>query len=430
MKVGWIVGVSVFMGLFVIAGSVCTILMLQGGEGEGIRGWKTMNVAEAPTAKVWVGPLRAGVSRPIEALRWVLQEVGSSLKAKPIVRSAMAQKDGKEAQALFEYAADGETCVGLAMVDLSQSRATCLVGRKESFQQDYPHMAKLVTQGEGGPRPRRDEWVLDNRRLSDGTTLKLPQGWAVTGEQKGMVSAQGPDGAVDLGCWAPVAPRSYQTMYGGFTQGLLVADYTSASRVLQELFPQIAQMLQQMGQPYAQFVKINEELPIQGPMGLTSAIDYEWDRYDATPPTRWRTFAHVMISPTGGDGQFMYYTSSVHAPARVFPQNLKGLLKIWASYKVSDATMKARLDDAARNMREIGRMITEGYEERTRIHDGAMRAWDYAFRGLDPVRDNRYGEIHDAPIYENGVELDKTVEALNRQEGYQRYEILDPKTLE
>src|SRR5687768_4500326 len=79
---------------------------------------------------------------------------------------------------------------------------------------------------------------LNSVALPDGSgQMRLPAGWRITGANKGMVSAQGPEGTVDLGIWFQVhTPQSAATMYA---RPALVAPYSEPAQAMRVVSEQV-----------------------------------------------------------------------------------------------------------------------------------------------------------------------------------------------
>jgi hypothetical protein len=243
-----------------------------------------------------------------------------------------------------------------------------------------------------------------------------------------MISAEGPDGAIDYGCAAQVFGTAYRRTYGHLTRGVLFADYTTPSRIHQDLFPQIAALARESGAPPAKFVRINEKAAVQGGPGDAEVIDYEWDRFPEGAPVRWRSVALVITSDLGG-GTLSYYISGVHAPAAVFGRDVRQLLRVWDSCRISARTQARRLSEAARSLEAAGRLLADASETQSRSFDRCLRSWGAAFREETIARDNETGIVSPGRAA-GGVDFARVLDAANQGAGWKRFEILDPKEVE
>jgi hypothetical protein len=353
-----------------------------------------------------------------ELLRRSLTSLGGGYFAgRPVVFRSMSDSKDTEVQALFVATLKGKLVQGIAISLRQGDRGSIciLYCAKDRFAQSIGPLFELA---------RKSGWcgnaqaVLRRVRLTDGSgTIALPEGWRITGAVNGMVSAEGPHGAVDLGIWATVATPELAAM--SLFRPPLVAAYRDPESAVRDVMPQVL--------PGMRYLRTLDKADSQWPNGQAQFLHYEWDRGEGAE--RWQTVCLQIMAPNV-DGTWLYYNSAVHSPAAKMAENLPTLLKIWSGWKVDDRVFQERLNRAVRSMRETSDIIVRGHEERTRTIDGALRAWSYAFRGDAPTRDNQTGRVTDERRYENGADLEKTVEWLNRQEGWERYQILDPKELE
>ena len=201
--------------------------------------------------------------------------------------------------------------------------------------------------------------------LPDGSgTIGLPPGWNVTAVNA-MVSASGPEGTVDLGINVPA--------------------YTPQAAAMTPLRPPV---VAPFGDPAVdvqivdggfwrippQSIRIVERSPVPwwntGP-GETIHL--------LAPSVRHECLQIVLTGDTGF-GTFMYYASGVCAAPEQFAKNLPLLLRIWASWKVSDAVYLARLRDAACSLESVRRIIEGVHRRQERAFDRANRAWDDLLR--------------------------------------------------
>lgn len=334
---------------------------------------------------------KAGLKKAVQAL------------GRPKVLNSMIDAQDTEAHALLE---------GGRLVVVTGSRIIVMKGA--SFQ-------KLMDVAKSSVP--KDEIRWRNAMLPDGSgQMRLPEGWRITGAHQGMVSAEGPHGVADLGIWTQV--YTPQAAAACWVRPPLVAQYKDPETAVREITPQISALLVQQGQPGVKFVRVIERAPVQWGFGKSEFLHLELERNGQ----KWQSVSLVIMN-LNVDGTWLYYTSGVGAPADAFAKNLPVLAQIWSSWKVADQVYRRRLDKALESMAQTNRIIVDSYENYSRTMDRAMRHWSYAFRGDAPVRDEKFGTDHDLRRYENGVDLEKAIERANREEGYERYRILDPKEL-
>jgi hypothetical protein len=209
--------------------------------------------------------------------------------------------------------------------------------------------------------------VLRPTLLPDGSgTLGLPAGWRIASAVNGMVSAEGPEGTVDLGINAPVyTPQAAAAMP---FRPPAVAPYGDAAASAQA-------MLGGFWKVAPQSIRIVDHSPIawwaNGPAAtvhlVAASVHHEC--------------LFTVLTGSVGFGEFMYYHSGVCTTPEKFDANLPLLLRIWASWKVSDAVYQARLRDAACSLESINRIIRHTMRRRERAMEEANEAWDRIIRG-------------------------------------------------
>ena len=202
-------------------------------------------------------------------------------------------------------------------------------------------------------------------RLSDGSgTIGLPPGWNVTAINS-MVSASGPEGTVDLGINVPA--------------------YTPQAAAMTPLRPPV---VAPFGDPGAdaqiiggyfrhippQSIRIMERSPV------TWWTTGPGETLHFVAPSMGQECLAIVLTGDTGFGTFMYYSSGVCAKPQQFAANLPVLLRIWASWKVSDSVYQARLRDAACSLESVRRIIEHVNRRQQRAFDRANDAWDDLMR--------------------------------------------------
>jgi hypothetical protein len=289
-----------------------------------------------------------------------------------------------------------------------------LVDAKESFEQSFPTLSQLL--GQNVPEGNRKQIQWNLTQIPDGSgTLKLPTGWTITGAVKSMVSIAGPSGQlVDLGLWYPVyTPEAASQM---FARPQFVAAFSDPSTASRELFPQMASALKVR----ATLDRIIEHAPVEYPNGRAGFLHFEF----TVNGEKRRSLAVIIMSPAG-DGTWTYYTSGCSSSAATFGENLPIMWEIWSSWKVSDHVYRQRMNQALQSMREAHQIYQQGNANTQRVFSDANAKWSEAIRGTQHVRDDKYEKIHEVPTYG----LDKVVENLNRDEGYERWKIIPVESL-
>lgn len=348
---------------------------------------------------------------PAELLGAVLRSGESPFQGDPRLVGAATTPDGKQLQALL---------LGSA----SQGAISAVLWAFEESGRGRLYLSWRGAKSGWPVIPRGEEGELIPMSLPDGSgILKLPQGWRITGGQKGMVSAEGPGGGVDLGIWSPVwtPEASLQAAAATGVSAPLTAPYGDVGRALEAILPQLSALSQSLGQPATELDRILERVPAEWPNGIAEFVHYRWFRVTGGQREPILSLGLIVMMPNV-DGTWTWYSSTVSSPEATFGRNLPLLLRIWTEWKVDDAVFKERLDRALASMNEAGRLMRESDDYRRTVMDKANRAWDEVIRGVQPTLDTRTGEVH--PM--DPAAVDRAVEYLNRQEGFPRWKILAP----
>ncbi len=203
--------------------------------------------------------------------------------------------------------------------------------------------------------------------LPDGSgSLKLPRGWRITGAINGMVSAEGPEGSVDLGINAPVSTPEFAASIPLGPPTVAVYGNPAAD----------AQMMLGMAWKIAP-----QSIRIVGQASVAWWTTGPGETIHLVAASAGHECLLTVLTGATGPGQFMYYQSGVCAAPDKFAANLPVLLRIWASWKVSDAVCQARLRDAACSLKEINQIIRRVARRRQDAFDDANAAWDEIIRG-------------------------------------------------
>jgi hypothetical protein len=314
----------------------------------------------------------------------------------PQVRTLVRDDFDQRVQAFFTAALGGKPVSGVIGLELSGGSGfvSVLFDRPEAFASSYSRMRSgfVRSMPQGPPAPQ-----LYPQVLGDGSRISLPQGWRVTFAGKGSVDISGPAGEeMSLGAAAPVY---YRQPWGAPPGYVLVGPCCDPVRAMAALVPQISAGMQRMGRPPFRLVRVLEVQPTQ-PVSYGGQAAFVLSELDvAGHPAR--GFAWVSAAPAGME-QWVYYTSGVAAPADRFNLELPTMLAIWKSYSINPAVFQERLDNAARNMKQIGQMISDVNAERQHASEAAAEGWDQYIRGVQTVErtdtgrrwqaDNQYAE--------------------------------------
>jgi hypothetical protein len=317
----------------------------------------------------------------------------------------VATADQRNVQTGFTAVMNGEAMRGYAVAAETKSgvNVTLLFDKAAAFAGSFNALSEAWRETLPAAPP---ETPLQRQRLADGSgAISVPAGWQLNA-QNAMVSGWGPEGYVDLGINTQVYdPRALGGMFG--FRPPVVSPYGNAA----ENFREITEKLTNAA-PGS--VRVLEATRVPWwPQGPAATVHF-------TAPlqgVQLEGVALVLTQPVGM-GTFMYYVSSVSAPAGRFNENLPVLLRIWKSWKTDDRVFQARLDDAMKSMRRVGEIVREVADNQRAAMERSSSAWDHYIRGDWPVEERATGRRADV---ENA---DKLVERLNEREGYNRYRVV------
>jgi hypothetical protein len=280
------------------------------------------------------------------------------------------------------------------------------------FASDFEPLCRTYLGGEsvqGGPPPAQQvQWRQVSYRQG---TIRLPSGWRVTGTNaQGAVDATCPDGSgVSLGIYFPV----FSALQGPYP---LKAPYMGPVQAVKVLTPRILAQ----SHVVVNDLRILEAAPAGWytpvPRGQAAMIVWQSDVTAGGKRLRFKGLSLVLTAPIDYS-QWMYYYSTVHAPAESFDRMLPVLMEIWYSWKIDDAVFRRRLRSAAQSLRTVQKIYQDaaGYRERTASN--ASAAWSNVIRGSWPVGDSVDGKRESV----SNARIKNVIEKLNTNAGYQRY---------
>jgi hypothetical protein len=337
--------------------------------------------------------------------------------ARPQVLGAISDNEGREVQFLFAAVRGGKLVngFGVAHADGGSGTVGLAFDSPKALPANRDRLSRLMK--EHLPGPARVSW--QNRQLPDGSgALKVPEGWEITAINS-MVSAKGPQGAVDLGIWAQVyTPEGAQNPFG--LKAPLVAAYGEPFQALRDVS---RQFLAASGQQLRSLRRI-EETPAPWAQGRGAYIRWEAEIATGGNIEKYQGVTLVLMSPVGG-GQWLYYASTVASKSEDFGKNLPVLMEVWKSWKVSDHVYRQRLDKAMQSMKETYRLYQSANDYRQKVMSRALDDFSEYVRGTSIVYDFRRDEYSVNSTYG----LDRLIERLNEREGHVRYRIVPLKDL-
>jgi len=261
--------------------------------------------------------------------------------------------------------------------------------------------------------------------LPDGSgALRLPTGFRITSAYQGAVDVAGPAGErIALGHAYPVVtPEGTITALGTRLEYPLVAPFTDPPTALRHIAPQLDRFTRSTnpGAPPVALGRILEGQEIPWQNGRAAFLHYE-AQVGGVRPAVYHVLGLIAVMPID-QTQWLFYTSSVAAPADVFRSRLDELVQIWQSWKVADHVFRQRMQSALQSMREAHRMIQEAHANREKVFAKANAKWSEVFRGQGRLRDTSTDRDVQISIHD----LQDTRDALNRQAGYDKWVIVPP----
>jgi len=376
------------------------------------------------------GTGRILLRRPVQAasaqtlLQQTLEDLSRYFDGRPLVTGAFVDDRDPAVQAGFHTTYESQPISGLIVVNTAAAGGgyvAVLYDRSERLPGSLQHLAGMA--GQMLPAPptvqQPQDLVWHQVTLADGGSMRLPQGWQVTASNKGMVDIAGPEGAgVAFGIWLPInVPGSVPPELAG---KLMVAPYMEPAAAVVELAPKITRLSGNSGSAPPSPPRIIEQMPIPAPelpQAQGAFVHFESANPGGGEAQPYHTLALVITAPTSSTS-WMYYFSQVQAPKPIFSRMLPTMLEIWKSWRVSDQVLRERLDSAARNMREIGKIIQSTSQRREQVMENAHADWVEYIRGTRYEKDTLTGELRTQSLHD----ISQIVQEKNEAAGYERFQ--------
>ena len=147
--------------------------------------------------------------------------------------------------------------------------------------------------------------------------------------------------------------------------------------------------------------------------GEQSAMILWEERWQGRPNL---AYGYAYTAPTGVN--WLFYLSSVRAPAEIFGEAFPTMLAIWASREVDPGLHWQRIQSAMASLAQGSDILQRSLLDTSRRREAAMCDWSEVYRGIAVVRDVRTGDEVAADL----SFVQETVDALNQSAGYAAYE--------
>ncbi|HOM18007.1 MAG TPA: hypothetical protein PLQ00_11805, partial [Thermoguttaceae bacterium] len=295
---------------------------------------------ETGRGKVWrqqYAEVRSARQAASQALRQISAHLGGRIK--PFGSSAVADAEDRQFLMMFEGQERGQPIRGLLRVSVAEdgtyaSAAWAPPGQDLVALLTQTARAEKTPSGGRTPPPAPVRW--QNVPLPDGTgSIRLPEGWRITSvntPQQGCISAEGPQGGIELGYATQVlTPEAAAMSLMPLPDTFPVAAYSNPERATADVFQIVARINQAKGLPAMRWGRVIHSEPAPATLGGQAAIvHFTWEKEQAGQWLPVESLAYVNMAPVSPQS-WMYYNSFVSAPAAKFRQNLKTLLEIWGS---------------------------------------------------------------------------------------------------
>lgn len=368
-----------------------------------------------------------------------LQLLAAGLDRPPRALGGMQSKDDDAAMLSFAGHHQGRLVQGYVVVQVTARGYTVAVAMDEPARLARSGPLLLAAAdasgggGAAGPSPYRNlAWTS----VPFGTgQVSLPQGWRVVGQFQGAVDIAGPNGeALSLGTASQVmTPQAAQQFAAvGMPVQMYVAPATqdplAAFRTVQ---PQIEQFILRSGGAVVRLSRVRESERVEFGSMSAGLIASEGTGMGGQP---YRKLALVAAGGVMANGNWLYYTSEIYAPAELYPHALPVMLKIWNSWTVDKKVLMERVIGAAKAMRETNDIINGGQQQ---SQDRLSEAWGHHLRGTVVVADTQTGRQSTEWLYQPGpaaggigVEhnrhMNNVVRDANQAAGFARWQVINP----
>ena len=362
---------------------------------------------------------RPGTGSATALLAQALKEVIGFFQWGPEAVGGFRDDGDRRAEVLFRANLQGSLVGGIAYAIVAEGNGYTgfVFDSPQTIRRTLPRLMQLSGSARGSPSPPSLNWR--DTPFPDGSGwMRIPDGWVITFAQKGMASAEGPQGVIERGIWTTVYTRAAAAQLpriGGMPMPGPVFDPIDPVTAMQEHITYLNIANQQQGMPTRRILRLVEAAPAPLVPGYSQAayIDYEYEMSGR----RYRCIQYVMLGNVSVAGTWIFYTTYVASPCETFSQNLPILLEIWGSSRTAQHVLQERIENAMQSLREAG----EIYRQATTGHDRAQQRmhdkWIEVIRGTRILEDSLTGDRHSV----NLAWSSDIVRTLNDFEGYNRY---------
>jgi len=336
------------------------------------------------TGRLLVGSFSGNMRSATVTAQGMLGSLRGYFDDVPAIATAARNDRDTQVQALFSAKMQGIPVVGIIGIEIKGGNGDVVLiyDRAGSLRDSYLRLR-------GKPVP-----PLQSTGLADGSTIGIPQGWRVVASVKGAVDVGGPNGEmISLGIALPVYSQAPPVLNipGMPANSLLTGPCCDPVRAMMAITPQISAVAEKNGGESIQLVRVLDSKPTESPVNGGQAAFIFADLNIGGRPSQ--QFSWVMAAPTGY-GQWVYYSSSVTAPAAVFTSQVPTLLAIWNSYSTNPGVFAERMDNAIKSMNQATASVLSAARESSRVREAASERWDQVIRGVDTIQNTRTGRTY------------------------------------
>ncbi len=395
---------------------------------------------QAGSGQVWM-QRAAGRGGARQQAQQALQGLGALLDRPPRLLGGMVNREDNGALLSFAGHARGALVQGYLVVQ--GGTVAAVLDEPARLARSGPQLLAAVDAAAGGGRAAGPSPYakLQWQRVPFGSgALELPVGWQVVGAHQGAVDVVGTQGEViSLGAAAqvmtPQAAQQFSAM--GMPVQMFVAPASpDPMAAFQNVQPQIERFNLSRGGPVVRLTRVREAERVSFGAGMAAALIAS----DGIGSMGQRPYKKLSLVAAGGvmaNGNWLYYTSEVYAPAELYPHALPVMLKVWNSWTVDKSVLMERVVSAAKSMRETQDILNSVHAGQQASQDRLSTAWGHHLRGTVVVANTDTGRASTEWLYQPGPaaggigtehnrHMTNVLRDANQAAGYERWQMLNP----
>jgi len=345
----------------------------------------TVAARSGPSGQALTASFQGGRSARA-AFSGIFKTVNSYFDNGPSLQAAISDRQDQEVQGFFRGVYQGVPVRGLMVVTTSngEGHAGLLFDREDTFGRSYSTLARQMTAslpagtgGGGAAVAPRKVPPLQKVQLSDGSGwIGLAPGYRMTGAFKGTVDVVGPDGAI-LGLGGP--NNVFVNPLPGTPPNIMRGPFRDPVRAL----PNFIDVTMKGALSNRQMsLKIIETAPAQMAGAQAAYISYELSNAQGS----YRYFGLFQSRPIDNT-MWLFFSSYVGAPVKIFPREFPTMLAMWQSWGISDALIRERMNAALQSMRDTFKIYQGIHDNQQRASGNANAGFSQVMRGVTTIED-------------------------------------------